>query len=141
MVPRQVLKKMAGNQSCQLGRWPTALLESNYVKAHDAEWITGGCCMRRNVQHNPPDVETTLRPNSLRLLFVVVADSRNRTRALAVSNIAAVSQLREATGRWLVLAHDSETCVMSVDLPALWRRDSSELRLTTNFVVIVNYVN
>ena len=109
---------MASNRSCQLGRWPTALLESHYVKAHNADWMAGGCCASRNVQHSPPDAETTLRPNSLHLLFVVVADSRNMTRALAVANMAAVSQLREATSHWLVLAHDSDSCAAWADVEA-----------------------
>lgn len=111
-------KLMLPNCTGSLRRWPDDVMARHYVYAHDNEWATGGCCAMRLTQHSPPDAEATLRPQSLRVLFVIVADAANATRALAISNLGALSELRELAAEWVVVSHDDRCALWQADVGA-----------------------
>ena len=102
---------VVGNCSSREGgvpRWPPTLLSQHAIHSHDDEWDDGGCCALRSKLHAPPEADATLKPLSLRLLFVIVADARNETMALAVANLGAISVVREIASEVIVLSHDDQ---------------------------------
>jgi hypothetical protein len=92
-----------------IGRWSIPDLSAHGVHPHNAEWLDGGCCQRRNgfgAERWAPKLvsEVSLKQASTRLLVVVVGDSRNSTRATVLANTAALSQLETASVQYVVVA-------------------------------------
>ena len=94
------------------GAWPMDGLAAHGIVRHDHEWMddddskgTTKCCPRRSsmMRNFTPESEATLNKQSVRLLMVIVADSSNATRSLALSNIAAFSQLKEVSSSFLLV--------------------------------------
>jgi hypothetical protein len=81
--------------SSPCGAWNLDDLRQRHgVYSHTDEWRHSKCCWRRKPDQWAPDVDATLRPNSVRLVVLLVADSSNATQSLALANMAAFSHLR-----------------------------------------------
>ena len=93
------------NATASCGRWDFAELSAHAVQPHVHEWSASSlCCERRLPQFKQaPEVDAVLHKRSVRLLVVLAADSRNATRALTLSNIAAFSQLNEVLVRFVAV--------------------------------------
>ena len=85
--------------------WPLETLFEHGVRPHDKEWEGQACCARRSIIHRGfgPDTDGTLKPNAVRMLVLLVADSGNFTRALTLANVAAFSQLPDVNAHFLLV--------------------------------------